>query len=119
MISTPQPALTLFRCPCDRTIDPKIKNHMPLSTIGAPQLKQHDIFVTVYEPKATIYTDQTDQFSPRSSHGNKYQMLRHNVNSNSTWVEPMKNKTEGAMILARCRALTRMKHQGIEPKHRS
>ena len=29
----------------------------------------------------------------------------------------MKNNTEVEMILARCRALARMKHQGIVPKH--
>ena len=74
-------------------------------------------YMTVYKPKATIYTDQTGQFPSRSSPGNKYQMLLHNIDSNSTWVEPMKNKIEGKMILARRRALTRMKHQGIEPKH--
>ena len=28
----------------------------------------------------------------------------------------MKNKTEGEMILAQCRALARIKHQGISPK---
>ena len=29
-----------------------------LLPVGKPDLKQHDIFVTIYEPKATIYTDQ-------------------------------------------------------------
>ena len=46
---------------------------IPPSTIDTPQLKQHDIFVTVYEPKSTVYTYQTGQFPSRSSRGNKYQ----------------------------------------------
>eukprot|EP00804_Cyclotella_cryptica_P006956 CCRYP_007094-RA/>CCRYP_007094-RA protein AED:0.42 eAED:0.49 QI:0/0/0/1/0/0/2/0/132 len=42
---------------------------------------------------------------PRQSH----------VDSNSTWAEPTKNKTEGKLILARNRALQRMKDCGIHP----
>ena len=63
--------------------------------INKPDLKQHDIFVTSYEPKATIYTDQTGKFPQRSSRGNKYQMLLHDIDSNSTWVELMKKKQRG------------------------
>ena len=44
-------------------------------------------------------------------------MVVHDIDSNSTWVEPMKNRTEGEMILYRRRALARMKLQGIIPKH--
>ena len=85
--------------------------------INKPDLKQHYIFVTSYEPKATIYTDQTGQFPQRSIRGNKYQMLLHYIDSNSTWVEPIKNKTKEEMILARQRALVCMKNQCIVPKH--
>ena len=44
-------------------------------------------------------------------------MVVNDIDSNSTWVEPMKNRTEGEMILTRQRALARMKLQGIIPKH--
>ena len=44
-------------------------------------------------------------------------MILHDIDSNSTWVEPMKNRTKGEMILARRRALARMKIQGIVPTH--
>jgi len=44
-------------------------------------------------------------------------MILHNIDSNFTWVEPMKNRTEGEMILARQRALAQMKVQGIVPTH--
>ena len=57
--------------------------------INKPEIKQHDIFVTSYDPKASIYTDQTGQFPQRSIRGNKYQMFLHNIDRNSTWVEPI------------------------------
>ena len=44
-------------------------------------------------------------------------MILHEIGGKSTWIEPMKNKTEGEMILARRRALERMKVQGIVPNH--
>ena len=76
-----------------------------------------DIFISVYDPCATIFTDQTGKFPLRSICGNHYQMVVHDIDSNSTWVEPMKNRTEGEMILTRRRALSRMKLQSIIPKH--
>ena len=44
-------------------------------------------------------------------------MILNKIDGKSTWIEHMKNKTEEEMILAQCRAFTRMKHQGISPKH--
>ena len=82
-----------------------------------PLLSPKENFISVYDPRATIFTDQTGKFPLRSGRGNHYQMVVHDIDSNSTWVEPMKNRTEGEMILARRRALARMKLQGIIPKH--
>ncbi len=44
-------------------------------------------------------------------------MILHDIDSNSTWVEAMKNRTEGEMILARWWALACMKVQGIMSVH--
>ena len=44
-------------------------------------------------------------------------MIIHEIDGNSTWVDPMKNKTQGEIINARRRALLRMKLQGIVPMH--
>ena len=44
-------------------------------------------------------------------------MIIHEIDGASTWVEVMKNRTEGEMIEARRRGLNRMKHQGITPAH--
>ena len=42
-------------------------------------------------------------------------MIVHEIDGNSTWVEPMKNKSQGEMIRARRAALLRMKLQHIVP----
>jgi hypothetical protein len=52
-----------------------------------------------------------------SSLGNKYTMVIHNVNSNSSWVEALKNNTGGKLILGCARALERMWKAGVLPKH--
>ena len=44
-------------------------------------------------------------------------MVLFDVDSSLTWVEPMKNHTEGKLILARHRGLARMRFQGIVPTH--
>ena len=64
-----------------------------------------------------MFTDQTGKFPHSSSRGNNYQIVVHDIDSNSTWVEPMKNRKEGEMILAWQRALKQMQLQGIVTKH--
>jgi hypothetical protein len=44
-------------------------------------------------------------------------MLLHHVNSNSMWVEPLKNQKELTLIAAQTRTLERMRQQGLIPKH--
>ena len=78
--------------------------------------KERDIYIKVYEAKDTMYTDQTGKFSVISSRGNKYMMVLVDIDSNSIWVEAMKNRTEGEMILARRRALARIKLSEITRK---
>ena len=79
--------------------------------------KENNIMVALYNTNETMYTDQTGKFPTVSSRGNKYQMVLTHINSGSIWVEATKKKTEGEMILARRRALIRMKVYGIVPKH--
>jgi len=71
--------------------------------------KKRDVFIAIYETKATLFTDQTGRFTQQSSRDNNNQMILHDINSNSTWVEPMKNQTKCEMILARRRALAQLK----------
>jgi hypothetical protein len=66
---------------------------------------------------ATIYANQTGDFPYISSQGNRSIMLLHHVNSNSFWIEPLKNQIEGLLITAQMQALEQMRKQGIVPKH--
>ena len=63
-----------------------------------------------------MYTDQTGNFPHVSSQGNRYMMVLAHLDSDSIWVDPMKNRTEGGMMLARQRALKQMDVLGIIPK---
>ena len=67
-----------------------------------------------------MFTNQIGKLPQSSSRGNNYQTVIHKIDGNSTWVEPMKNRTEGEMILVWCHTLARMKLQGIiiMSKHR-
>jgi hypothetical protein len=49
-----------------------------------PHVKKHDILILVYNAKATMYSDQTGKFPAVSSDGNKYVMILHDVDSNSS-----------------------------------
>jgi hypothetical protein len=44
-------------------------------------------------------------------------MLLHHIDSNSFWVEPTKNQTEGSLIASQMQALKQMRKQGIVSKH--
>ena len=83
----------------------------PNILIGEPVTldKKRDVLIALYEPKATLFTDQMGRFPQQSSRGNNCQMILHDIDSNSTWAELTKNRTEGEMILARRWALARMK----------
>ena len=87
------------------------------ATKPTPEDKKRDVFTNFYDPKGTMYTDQTGKSTHWLSSGKKYQMIPHEIDENPTWIETMKNKTEGEMILAWSRALERMKDQGILRTH--
>ena len=91
------------------------KTQQSTVAVPVPIAKQKDIFIALYNPRDTIYTDQTGRFPHASSRGYHYQMIIHEINGNSTWVEPMKNKSQGEMIRARRAALFRMELQHIVP----
>eukprot|EP00804_Cyclotella_cryptica_P029060 CCRYP_005247-RA/>CCRYP_005247-RA protein AED:0.20 eAED:0.15 QI:0/0/0/1/0/0/4/0/830 len=91
------------------------KQALPQAEPRTPLPQLHDIFIRTYDTHGTLYTDQTGKFPHLSSQGNRYQMILYHVDSNSIWAEPTKNKTKGELILARNRALQRMKACGIQP----
>ena len=79
--------------------------------------KSHDILISSYDKKKTMYTDQTGKIPHSSSWSNKYHMIIHYINRNSKWVEPIKDITEVEMILGRAQALECLKLSGIIPNH--
>ncbi len=85
--------------------------------------KKNDIFIYIYELNendrltGTLYADQTGDFPHVSSHGNRSIMLLHHIDSNSMWVESLKNQKEPTLIAAQMCALEQMRRQGIVPKH--
>jgi len=82
-----------------------------------------DIYIKIYKLgqeerlSNTMFSDQTGEFPFVSSQNNKFIMIVHHVDSNSTWVEPLKNQREGTLIEARTKIFVRMRRQGIVPKH--
>jgi hypothetical protein len=82
-----------------------------------PHESKRDIYISVYKPKDTMYSDQMGLFLQVSSLGNKYIMVIHNVDSNSSWAEALKNNTSSKVILGHARALERMQKAGIVLNH--
>ena len=85
--------------------------------IQTPIIKKKDIFTAIYSPINTMYTYQTGKFPHSSSLGSNSQIIIHEIDGASTWVELMKYRIEGVMIEAQRRGLKRMKQQGITLAH--
>ncbi len=49
-----------------------------------PHQKKNDILITEHKVKSLMYADRTGLFPAVSSLGNKYVMILHHVNSNSS-----------------------------------
>ncbi|KAL7486156.1 LOW QUALITY PROTEIN: hypothetical protein ACHAW6_012454 [Cyclotella cf. meneghiniana] len=98
-----------------------------------PQPKYHPLlYQSTRQPQPSPTTSTTSttsghmtpvtQYTPikwyphLSNRGYRCQMILYRTDSNSIWVEPTKNRTEGELILARTRALTRMQTCGLTPK---
>ena len=66
----------------------KVSSQLPTQHSGEaklrPEEKQRNVFLTVYEPKETLYMEQTEVLPQRSSRGNRYQMILHKMGGNST-----------------------------------
>ena len=81
--------------------------------------KGRDVYIKMvdtWDMKNTIYSDQTGKFPVKSRAGNRYIMVMVEIDSNYILVEPMKNKTDEAMIAAYKTLLRRIKRTGREIK---
>ncbi len=80
--------------------------------------KMRDIYISVYNTRETMFTDQTGQFPTRSQRGNKYIMVMVEIDSNVILVEPMKSRKDAETIQSYDALLTRLRRTGIVPiKH--
>ena len=66
-----------------------------------------------------MFSYQTGKCLHTSSKGNNYQMIVHEIDGNSTWIDPMENIIKGEMILSQRRAILIMKLQGIVSKNQA
>jgi hypothetical protein len=92
----------------------------PLETCDTLQLhgkKVRDIYMTMYDVRETMFSDQTGQFPMRLQSGNKYIMVLVEINSNAILVEPMKSRKDAEMIRAYNTLLLQLKRAGIIPKN--
>jgi hypothetical protein len=62
--------------------------------------KMKHVYIKIHNATETMHSDQTGRFPMTSSRGNKYIMVLVEVDGNYIDAEPMKNKSEGAMIKA-------------------
>ncbi len=63
--------------------------------------------------------DQIGHFHFVTSLGNCCIMILHHVDSNSSWIKPLKNNSKGKLILARHCALAQMAQRSINPRHQT
>ena len=59
--------------------------------------KKRDVYVKVYDLKETSYSDQTGKFPKTSQRGNKYVMVKFDIDSSAILVEPMKSREDEEM----------------------
>jgi hypothetical protein len=69
-----------------------------------PHQKNNGILIMEHKVKSLMYADQTGLFPAVPSLGNKYVMILHHVDRNSSWLGAMQNQSGGKLILARARA---------------
>jgi hypothetical protein len=79
--------------------------------------KAKDVYIKVHNATETMHSNQTGRFPATSSKGNQYMMVLVEVNGNFIDAEPMKNRSEGAMIKAYQALWTRITTSGtVKPK---
>jgi hypothetical protein len=74
--------------------------------------KKKDIYIKIYNATKMMHSNQTGRFPETLSRGNKYIIVLVEVDGNFIDAEPMKNKSEGAMINAYMALWTRLTASG-------
>ncbi len=79
--------------------------------------KAKEVYIKVHNATETMHSNQTGRFPATLSKGNQYVMVLVEVDGNFIGAEPMKNRSEGAMIKAYQTLWTRLTASGtVKPK---
>ncbi len=82
-----------------------------------PIKKKQYIFIDMYKPRHTIFTNKIVHFPQCFSHGSNNQMVATDIESNSTLVKTTIAKISEEKIAVHHQILARMKIQDIVPTH--
>jgi hypothetical protein len=78
-----------------------------------PPTKLNDIFVRMEDINKEIHTNQTGALPHTSQHSNCYILVAVHLDANYIFAKPMKNRTEGEMIMVYQKIINRMKAAGL------
>ena len=99
-----------------RSTKPKPTPFEESNTTSMRGKKVQDVYIKTYDPRETIFSDQTGKLPTQSQRGNKYIMVMVEIDSNAILVEPMNSKKDKEMIRAYDTLILRLKRAGSVPK---
>jgi hypothetical protein len=93
----------------------RVQEETELNVPAIPKVR--DVYIKIYNAMETMHSDQTGRFPATSRKGNQYVMVLVEVDGNFIDAEPIKNKSEGAMIKAYTTLWKRLTASGtVKPK---
>ena len=104
---------------CREGVNPdpdEVRTSSTCSLVLWPHVGYLWIYMT-YRINHTMYIYQKGMSPQSSSWGYMYHTIIDNIYSNSTWVEPIKYRTEGETMIGRTGELKQMKLCGIQQKN--
>jgi hypothetical protein len=78
-------------------------------------IKTHQVFITVYEAKETLYTDQTGDFPITSNRGTKTIFCAYHYDSNMIFLRGLRNKKKEPLLEAHQDIHKRLTKSGCKP----
>ena len=78
--------------------------------------KIQDVYISTYEVRKTMFSDQTGQFPTRSKQGKTYIMIMVEIYRSAILVEPMKSRKDAEVIRAFNDLTLQLRRAGITPK---
>ena len=78
-------------------------------------IKTHLVFITVYETKETLYTDQTGAFPITSNRGTKTMYCAYHYDSNKVFKRGLRNKKKEPLLEAHQDVYKHLKLAGCKP----